>query len=283
MKNKIYFLIVSFVLIFASVSYAQMEDYREIFQQAIKAAAKGEAEKAISLYEKVLDLNPSFAPAYNNLGLIYREAGLDPIEVAWYFKSAVDIDPKFEEAYVNLGKAYYVLNYFDLAERYTLKALELNPDSGQAKLSLGWIYLLGKTNPWKALGYFKEVLEFSENPAAYFGLGMSYFMVGESPRALECITKLREMNQDALALQLEELMRHYESMPKTQEQPSIQDEGAGGNDPVQFSGVRSNASSAVAGPTQITVTGTIPVQLRGKLTVEPSAESKESPSGVLKR
>lgn len=284
MMIKVCTFLISFVLVLANTSFAQKEDYRIVFQQAAEAAAQGDIEKAITLYEQVLHLNPSFAPAYNNLGLLYREAGLDPVEVAWYFKSAVDIDPKYDEAYANLGRAYYVLNYFDLAERYTQKALELNPNLIQAKLSLGWIYLLGKSDPWKALGYFKEIVEKSENPAAYFGLGMAYFMIGESPRALECITKLREMDQNALALQLEELVRNFENMPKTQERPTIQDEGTGGRDPVSSS-VRPNVPSAPQGQTQVTVTGTIPVQLRGKLVVDPpkAAEAQQPSSGVLKR
>jgi len=285
MKKIIYFLFLILVIPFFMTTQAKAEDYREVFQQAAEALQRNDMETAITLYEKVIKLNPSFAPAYNNLGLLYREAGLDPVEVAWYFKSAIDIDPKFEDAYINLGKAYYVLNYFDLAERYTLKALELNPDSGQAKLSLGWIYLLGKTRPQDALALFKQIIDTSDNPAAYFGLGMAYFMVGESPRTLECITKLREMQQDNLALQLEELVRNYQNMPKTETRPTtIQEEGIGGKDPLsQQKGVRTGVSSQTNGPTQITVTGTIPVQLKGKLIVEPPQAPAQSQSGVLKR
>jgi tetratricopeptide (TPR) repeat protein len=283
MRIKIETLILVVILIFLSVSYVQAEDYQQLFQQANELAQKSDYENAIKLYEKVIELNPNFAAAYNNLGLAYREVGLDPVEVAWYFKNAVDIDPHFEDAYINLGKAYYGLGYFDLAERHTLKALELNPNSGQAKLSLGWIYLLGKSSPQDAIGYFKEIAETWQNPSAYFGLGMAYFMVGESPKTLEYITKLREMQQDNLAMQLETVIRGYEYIPAPKDEPLL-DEADTREDPLRRpTQSQMNVSSDFDGPTQITVSGTIPVRLSGKLIPEPPPASNQPKSGVLKR
>ena len=279
MRKLIYFLMFCFVFIFLNVSPIWAEDYQEVFKQANDSVVKGDIETAIVLYERTIKLNPSFAPAYNNLGLLYREAGLDPVEIAWYFKSAIDIDPKFEDAYINLGKAYYSLNYFDLAERYTIKALELNPSSQQAKLSLAWIYLLGRARPQQALGYFKEIAEVAQLPSSYFGLGMCYLMTGESPRALECITKLRAMEQDSLAIQLEELVRGYENAPKMQDRPLP--EGESTEEDFLGQSAPPGASLRVGGPTQITVTGTIPVQIRGKLVNDPPAAPEKPKSGVL--
>ncbi|MDP8265931.1 MAG: tetratricopeptide repeat protein [Candidatus Aceula meridiana] len=250
------------VLFFPSKACAQ--NYKDIFSQAVQYAQKGEHEKAIEFLEKVVELNPNFAPAYNFLGMSYQEAGLDPIEVAWYFKAAVDIDPTYELALINLGKAYYGLGHFDLAEKHTARALEINPESVNAMLSLGWIYLLGKSRPDDAVQYFQMVLERVKHPSAYFGLGMAYFMSGDTPRVLESITRLREMKQDPLAEQLELVIRGKEYAAQTQKDQALIPEAQTRADPLTITPVGSQMSMGPAGPMRVTVQRTMPVRLNRK-------------------
>ena len=282
MKRTIFFAVALIVSCNLWTLSVHAQEYQELFDQANEYAQKNEMEKAIQFYEKVIKLNPNFAPAYNNLGLAYGQIGLDPVEVAWYFKNAIDVDPRFEEAYINLGKSYYGLGYFDLAERYTLKALELDPQSAKAKLSLGWIYLLGKSRPQDAIKYFEELAQTRQEPSAYFGLGMAYFMVGESPRTLECITKLREMSQDNLALQLETVIRGYEYMPGRENAPLLEEAQAQEDPLAQRPRSQLAPAPGLEGPTEITVLGTLPVRLSGKLVVEEPKEEKPK-TGVLKK
>ena len=262
MKKIIFVLFCVFFLINVASVYSA-EQYEILFDQASRLSQAGKNEEAIELYEQVIELNPNFAPAYNNIGMAYRSSGLDIVEVAWYFKAAIDIDPKFDQAYVNLGKAYYNMGHFDLAERYTAKAIEVNPGSAEAKLSLGWICLLGKSRPDEALVYFKDVVDRTGHPSAFFGLGMAYFMSGDGARVLECITKLREMGEDNLAMQLETIIRGNEYEHSQQDQPLLR-ESEDKVDPLAASvPVRTTAGSQSS--TKITVTGTIPVRLKGKL------------------
>lgn len=245
------------------------EEYLVVFDQAIQLSQKGEAEEAIKLYEKVIELNPNFAPAYNYLGMAYQSMGLDIVEVAWYFKAAIDIDPSFDHANINLGKAYYNMGHFDLAELYTLKALETNPNSWEAKISLGWIYLFGKSDPEKAIVYFKDVSDGISHPSAFFGLGMAYSMAGDAPRVLGCITTLREMDEDALATQLESIIREDRFQKKQGDRPALQEtkdraDPLAGPAPSRGANVQTSFGSPSA--TKITVTGAIPVRLKGKLT-----------------
>lgn len=267
MKRIIFVLFCIFLLLNTANSYSAQQ-YQKLFDQANQLAQQGKNEEAIALYEQVIELNPNFAPAYNNLGMIYQSSGLDIAEVAWYFKAATDIDPKFDQAYVNLGKAYYNMGHFGLAERYTAKALEINPKSIEAKLSLGWICLLGKSRPDEALIYFKEASENTRHPSAYFGLGMAYFMSGDGARVLEYITKLREMGEDGLATQLETIIRDNQYQRPQQQQPLLQ-EAEDKTDPLAGSVPpgRANVRTTIGAPTprKITVTGTIPVRLKGNL------------------
>lgn len=199
------FLYVALNLFFNSCAHAQTS--KDFYEQGQQAYHQGDYKKAIALYEKTIDLDPNFAPAYNALGLAHKEINADLSELAWLFKTATEIDPNDAQAYDNLGKAYYGLGEFDLAEQSCLKALSIAPNSLSVKLSLGWIYLLGKSSPQEAVAYFQEVLKNNKIPYAYFGLGTAYFMNGDRNNVLEMITTLRSMGKEDLALQLENMVR----------------------------------------------------------------------------
>ncbi|MFH1360023.1 MAG: tetratricopeptide repeat protein [Candidatus Omnitrophota bacterium] len=200
-----FYFIAVFLLSTASLGLAESTD--SVFQKGEQFFSQGNYSKAIEYYEKAIELDPNNAEAFNKLGLAYKETHMDLAEVAWYFKAAMDIDPKNTEAYVNLARAYYGLGRFDEAIDVCQKALTVNPQDGSAQLSLAWTYLLGKQEPQKAIYYFNKILDRLKIPYAYFGLGLAYFMDDQRPMVLEIITKLRGMDQDKLATQLEDIVR----------------------------------------------------------------------------
>ncbi len=183
------------------------DSVEDFFNQGEQAYQQGNYPKAIDFYEGAIELDPNFAPAYNGLGLVHKDINTDLSEVAWLFKVATEIDPNYAQAYDNLGKAYYGLGEMDNAEEACLKALSLVPNLVSAQLSLGWIYLLGKSDPNEAIYYFNEILKSHQIPYANFGLGMAYFMNGDRSKVLEIITALRAADKEDLAKQLESMVR----------------------------------------------------------------------------
>ena len=210
MKNKLFLICIIF---FCLVSLSFAKEASDVSAQAKAAFDQGSFDKAIELYEKAIKLDPNNAEAYNNLGLSYRAMNAKPSEFAWYFKTAIEINPQYAEAYDNLGKAYYGMGDFEKAEEYCQKALEVKPGLGSAEFSLAWIYLLGKSDPSQAIYFFKKTLEKTQIPHAYFGLGLAYFMNKESPLVLETITKLKDIGQEKLAAQLENIVRGHQYIP----------------------------------------------------------------------
>ncbi len=191
----------------ASISFAQENPLKKLFDAGAYAFKQGDYKKAISLFEKTLELYPNLAQSYNYLGLCHKEIGSDSKNVAWLFERAIEIDPNYPDAYDNLSRVYYSLGEFDRAENKALKALELSPGLYSARLTLGWIYLLGKSMPDKAIFYFEQVVKERATAYAYLGLGVSYFMKGEKFKVLGYITSLREMNEEQLAGLLENIVR----------------------------------------------------------------------------
>ena len=213
-KSKFFYVFfLTLMLILASTSFLFAETLKELYEKGAEAYSQGNYTKAIEYFEAAVKVNPNFAPAYNALGLAYRETNPNIREVAWYFKTAVDIDPNFADAHDNLAKAYYGMGQFDKAETSCKKALEIYPELGSAQFSLAWIYLLGKSRPVDAIFYFKKVLEKAKIPNAYFGLGMAYFMAGNRAMVLEMITMLRGAGEEKYAEQLENIVRDYQYAP----------------------------------------------------------------------
>ena len=66
----------------------------------------GEYEKAISDYTRAIEINPRYAVAYNNRGLVYRKMGEYDRAISDY-GNAVEINPGYALAYYNRANAYY--------------------------------------------------------------------------------------------------------------------------------------------------------------------------------
>lgn len=186
------------------------------FEQATQAYNEGNYSRAIELFNQAIEMHPQFAPSYNFLGLAHKANGSDIEKVIWYFEKAIEIDPNYAEAYENAAKSFYTQGDFETAKVRGLKAIELSPDNISAKLSLGWVYLLGLEEPGYAIDYFEDVVKESDIPYANFGLGLAYFMDNQRVKVMEMITALRQMDEENFASQLENMIRDntYRPPPK---------------------------------------------------------------------
>jgi len=80
----------------------------------------------ISMYEKLLKINPVRSDIHAQLGLLYgREKKNYPASIA-YFKNAVKLDPAYKEAYKGLGVAYQMMGEYGESLRWLESALKLD-------------------------------------------------------------------------------------------------------------------------------------------------------------
>ncbi len=183
------------------------QSVKDTYEQAVDAYNKGQFKQAAELYGQIIQVLPTFAPAYNGLGLAVKSDTGDDEKAIEYFKLAIHYDAGYAQSYDNLGRIYYARQDFDLAQANFEKALKIDPNLLSSRSSLAWIYLLVKINPAKAVIQFKKALELDKNPNTYLGLGLAYFSNNQRSQALEIVTKLRGMGQENLALQLEGAIR----------------------------------------------------------------------------
>lgn len=275
-RMKYFYIFITFLFLFAGKGEAALApEAQDLFKKGFQAYQDGQYGTAIWHYEKVVDIDPNFAPVYNMLGLAHQKNGAPLSDVVWYFRVASDIDPRNEEAYENLCRFYYQARQFRECEAACKKLLELNPGAGSAKMQLAWNYLVGLRQPAEAIHYFKEVSIFVKEPVVYFGLGMAYAQNEDYAEALEMITKLRSMGADEFAVQLENVTRAASYSPAVGPQrmmifPEKTGTIVGAQTPVEKPPMAPDSTSQE--PSQ--AVGTMRVRLRGTLTPPPGAQQE---------
>ena len=101
----------------------------------------GKLPEAEPLYRKAIELNPDYAIAHSNLGLVLKD--LDNLEEAELsFRKAIELKPDFAFAHNNLGIILKNFGKSQEAELSLRKAIELNPNFAEAYYNLSLIELL---------------------------------------------------------------------------------------------------------------------------------------------
>lgn len=247
----------------------------EYYDKARTLSDQGQYQEAVKYYEKVVDINPDFAPAYNGLGVAHLELG-DPLsDVLWFFKVALDIDPAYTEAYVNMCRVYYQANQYDNAESACLKALDISPNLVAVQQTLAWLYLLGKSDPAKALRYFDQVKGKVNSPMVDFGMGMAYVQLGDNARVLESITELRSKGANELASQLEGSIRKNEAPPAAVEPDTTAPVSSSSQ---LVSSPKIPSTTAPSGAAQATgpVSGQMQIRLLGRMNDDEQSGTKDT-------
>ncbi|MBF0331782.1 MAG: tetratricopeptide repeat protein [Candidatus Omnitrophica bacterium] len=194
----------------------------QLYKLATVAAAEGQYDAAVDLFQKVIEIDPKFAPAYNALGLINQSFEQGNIDAAIrYFTLATNFAPDYSESWSNLGRAYYSQGRFREAEQAFLKSLQIKPAQAEIEFALGWVYLLGQSRPEKAITYFDKALVVLDNPMIYYGRGLANLMLGDRFKVLDDVTLLRRNKREEQADRLEKMVRENVRLTSTPGMPLI--------------------------------------------------------------
>jgi len=102
-----------------------------MYNEAVDLQNANKVEQAEAIYKRILEHNPAFSLAWNNLGAIYGARGeLEEAESA-YLKALENQNAP--ETYANLANIYIALEDFDKARDIVAKGLAANPSSAMLK------------------------------------------------------------------------------------------------------------------------------------------------------
>jgi len=99
----------------------QARDYRA---QGLVYQRLGKIEEAMTMYQKAVEMDPSYAVALNDLGVTYELTGQKERAEEVYLQ-AVNIDPDFASTYSNLASLYEERQDLEQAALYWEKRIEL--------------------------------------------------------------------------------------------------------------------------------------------------------------
>jgi tetratricopeptide (TPR) repeat protein len=112
---------------------------QEIFLEAVQAEEAGEKVRAIQLYQQIMERDPSFAPAWINLGTIHFHLR----EFGWaeqLYRQATQIDPSYVLAFFDLGNVLDELQRPEESIAAYSRAVALAPGYADARYNLALAY-----------------------------------------------------------------------------------------------------------------------------------------------
>ena len=159
--------------------------------------AKEKIDLAIDHFKKAVEIKPDYAPAKNNLGTAYLAQKNWDDAIACFKGITGDLlyaTPHYPLS--NLGWAYYNKKEYELAEKYYLDALKVDPGFVIALRGLGLTYLkTGKVS--KAVIALKKAVKKAPQAAVlHFDLADAYTLARDYKRAIYSYEKVIELDRE---------------------------------------------------------------------------------------
>jgi aldose 1-epimerase len=155
----------------------------ESYRKGSEALAKGQADAAIGLLSRAIQLDAKYAPAYCDRGLAWAMKGeLD--KALADLSTAIQLAPTGGRSYFNRGFAYFQKGEYDKALADYSEAIRLHPDYAEAYRDRGYVRTL-KGNLEQALADLDFALRLNpKDPSAYASRGKTYCDLGDWESAI---------------------------------------------------------------------------------------------------
>lgn len=127
-----------------NAAYRYFDAFRIINDSSFR---KMYVEKAISAYQKVLEINPENLDAKTDLGICYAEGTSSSMQGIMMLREVVQKNPRHEMALFNLGVLSVKSGQYEKAVERFEKVIEVNPKNKEARFLLGRTYMMmGKSD-----------------------------------------------------------------------------------------------------------------------------------------
>ncbi len=163
---------------------------------------QGQWEKALSLYQKAIELEPNHGKPHHQLGDALLTLGRYEEAIAAYCRS-LELNPEFTWSHYNLGVALYNLEQWQEALGCYQKVTELNPQFWQTssvdfqiQLNLGDFLFEQQQFEQAVLLYQRAIALNPDSHWSYVNLGRALNLLGKSQEAIASIRRGVEVNPE---------------------------------------------------------------------------------------
>lgn len=170
----------------------QAQSYFDIANQLTDAT---DWDNAIIHFCRAIELEPDWAEAYNNLGLVFKNIEqLDKAEA--FLRKAIEKDPDCINAYYNLGFVYKKSGYLTDAEYCFRRVIELEPDNPNNYNNLG-VILARLFRLDEAEQCYHRAIELKPDySVAYYNLGSVYKLTDRFAQTEVCLRRACEISPE---------------------------------------------------------------------------------------
>lgn len=177
----------------------------EVLKGSISASRFNQDESlaAERHFRRAIDLDPTYARAYAELGTLFAVRlendwtvlqDADREKALFYANEAVELDPDYWMAHYALGRLHSVLTNLDAAENHLKRAMSLQPDNEDARAYYGIVRNF-RGDAQGAIDILEPALASHPNPPFwyYLGLGNALFNAGRYEHPAAALTKCLDL------------------------------------------------------------------------------------------
>ncbi len=195
--NSLFFILVTlffgFISTVAQGENVSSEEVKRINRKGMELVAEKRYSDAMVLFEQMIAQQPTFAPAYFNLGSAYLLSG-QPNTALDHIKRGLEIEPENPVGNNQIAVVYNTLGKLDLAIEHLKKTVQLKPEYALGQFNLGVAYLANnRLKPAAAALEKAAKLDPNSNDVKLY-LGITYARQSRFPEALaevKAVTKKR--------------------------------------------------------------------------------------------
>ena len=158
-------------------------------------SARGQDDAAVASYRRAIALAPGNALFHFNLGVALQPLQADIREVEACYRQALALDPRFAPAMSNLGLLCLREQRLDEAFGLLTRAQAASPDDPQIMTSLGLV-LQKRKQYEEAMGWFRRAIEIADYLPAYSSLAVVLENTGEIDAAIDMYRRILARDAD---------------------------------------------------------------------------------------
>ncbi len=186
----------SFSSLTAETQKNKRSNAESLYSQGVAQLSRDDFNRALSYFEKAVEIDPNYAEAWYQAGFCYGILGRHT-EALKASKQAAKLRPDWSETFVNIGASNFALGQYKEAADAYKQAIKRDDDKPDTQYSLGLsLEKLNRTDE-EILAYKRTIALKPDHANALEKLGIAYFKQKRYAEALTAFEDLKTYKPDA--------------------------------------------------------------------------------------